>query len=210
MNNPRTPLTVQQRAQVAGPPPLGFNGNGIQINGIHTPSNPPGGRTCPFTGTPPTSAPGSTYTINGVVVNTCATKKIKSGHGIRYSKTFHGNLADKAKLDFIKQIEVKQQIVFLVTSISVTDLSKLINHYLHSKMVTELQRSMHKYSIHEIFTVVKPFDDDGPDAGRLKDDDNGDIIAINLFDLFHRVTVDEVVQSSCWYQGFGDDAARFW
>ena len=68
---------------------------------------------------------------------------------------------------------------------------------------------MHKYGIHEVFTVVKPFDVDGHDAGWLKDDDNGDIIAINLFDRFHRVTVDEVVQSSRWYQGFGDDASCF-
>ena len=40
---------------------------------------------------------------------------------------------------------------------------------------------MHKYGIHEVFTVVKPFDIDGPDAGRLKNDNNGSI-AINLFD----------------------------
>ena len=53
--------------------------------------------------------------------------------------------------------------------------SKLINHYSLSKTVMEFQRSMHKYGIHEVFTVVKPFDIDGPDAGRLKNDNNGSI-----------------------------------
>ena len=82
--NPRTPLTVAQRATAAGgPPPLGFNGTGIRINGIYTQvANPSGGCTRPFTGAA-TPASSSTYTINGVVVNTCATKKIKSSSGIR-------------------------------------------------------------------------------------------------------------------------------
>ena len=100
----------------------------------------------------------------------------------------------------MKQIEAKQQITFSAITISVTDPFKLINHYSLSKTVTELQRSMHKYGIHEVFTVVKLFDVDGPDAGRLEDDNNGNII---------RVTVDDVVQSSRWYQGFSDDAVCF-
>ena len=51
---------------------------------------------------------------------------------------------------------------------------------------------MHTYGLHEVFTVVKPFDIDGPDADQLKNDNNGNI-AINLFDRFHSVTVDDVV-----------------
>ena len=53
---------------------------------------------------------------------------------------------------------------------------------------------MRKYGIDAVSTVVKPFDVDRPDAGRLKNDNNGDIIAINLFDRFHQITVDDVVQ----------------
>ena len=68
---------------------------------------------------------------------------------------------------------------------------------------------MSKYGIHEIFTVVKPFDVDGPYAGRLKNDDNGNIIVINIFYRFHRVLVDDIVQSSRWFRGFEDDASRF-
>ena len=86
LNNPNlcTPLTVAQQATAGGgPPPLGFNGTGIRIKWIYTQvSNSPCGCTCPFSGAT-TPGSGSTYTINGVVVNTCATKKIKSSSGIR-------------------------------------------------------------------------------------------------------------------------------
>ena len=33
------------------------------------------------------------------------------------------------------------------------------------------------------------------------------MIAINLFERFHRVLVDDVVQSNRWFQGFGDGAS---
>ena len=68
---------------------------------------------------------------------------------------------------------------------------------------------MRKYGINAVFTVVKPFDFDGPDAGRLKTDDNGNMIAIDLYKRFHRVWIDDVVQSSRWFQYFGDDASWF-
>ena len=84
----------------------------------------------------------------------------------------------------MKQIEEKQQITFSATNVLVTDLSKLINHYSLSKTVTELQRSMHKSN-------------------------NNGIITINLFNRFHQVTVDELVQSSRWYQGFANNNSRF-
>ena len=102
MNNPRTAPpqgpTAQPRAQFFGPPPFVFTrtymnqpyGRTRRLNGPHTPVFFP----------PPTSAPGSSYTIDGVVYNTRATKKIKSGSDIRYSKIFRANLADKVKLEF--------------------------------------------------------------------------------------------------------------
>ena len=109
----------------------------------------------------------------------------------------------------MKQIESKQQILFSATTISVTDPSKLINHCSLFKTVTECHRSIRKYCIHAVFAVVKPFDVDGPDVGRLKTDINGNMIASNLFNRFHRVLVNDVVQSSWWFQSFGDDASRF-
>ena len=102
MNNPRTPQgsTAQERAQQFGPLPVGFT---------ETYTQPTQGRTRSFTTPqtpvffpPPNSTPGSSYTSDGVVYNTHATKKIKSGSGIRYTKTFRANLADKAKLEFMK------------------------------------------------------------------------------------------------------------
>ena len=63
-----------------GPPPLGFNGTGIQIKGVYTQT---GVETCSFTGAA-TATSGSTYTVNGVVISTCAKKKIKSGICIQY------------------------------------------------------------------------------------------------------------------------------
>ena len=108
----------------------------------------------------------------------------------------------------MKQIESKRQIPFLATTISVTDPSKLINHYSLAKTATEFQRSMYKYGLHGIFTVVNPHDNDGPNAGQLKSDNNG-ITAINLFERYNSVTVDEVVQSCRWYQGFGTNDSCF-
>ena len=67
---------------------------------------------------------------------------------------------------------------------------------------------MYKYGLHEVFTVVKPFDIDGPAAGQLKSDTNR-IVAINLFYCYHSLTVDDVVQSCWWYQGFGTNESRF-
>ena len=55
---------------------------------------------------------------------------------------------------------------------------------------------MYKYRINAVFTVVKPFDFVKPDTGRLKLDDKGTMIGINLFKRFHRVTIDDVAQSS--------------
>ena len=66
---------------------------------------------------------------------------------------------------------------------------------------------MCKYGINAVFTIFKPFDSDGPDAGRLKTDDNVSMIAINLFKRFHRVPIDDVAQSSRWFHGFGNSSA---
>ena len=71
----------------------------------------------PFFFISPTTTPGSSYTIEGIVDNTRTTKKIKSVSGVCYTKTFCANLADKGKLEFLKQIESKQQILFLATTI---------------------------------------------------------------------------------------------
>ena len=68
---------------------------------------------------------------------------------------------------------------------------------------------MHKYGLHEVFTIVKPYDIDGPDAGQLKSDTTTGIFASDLFDRYHSLTVEDVVQSCWWYQCFGTDESRF-
>ena len=165
------PLSAaQQAAANGGPPPYDFTGTGIRINGVYS-QVLPGGRTRPFVSAA-TPSSGSTFTVNGRVIATRATKKIKSDSGVRFPKSYRENLDDKAKLGFLKQMELKQQIPFSATTISVNDPSKLINHYSLSKTVSEFRRNMYKYGLHEVFTVVKPFDIDVPSAGQLKSDTN--------------------------------------
>ena len=68
---------------------------------------------------------------------------------------------------------------------------------------------MCRYGINVVFTVVKPFDFDGPDAGQLKTDDDGNMIAINLFKRFYCMSIDDVPQSSHWFHCFGDASVWF-
>ena len=132
------------------PPPSWEEETGIHINGFFTQTV---FRAQSFT---VATTAATSYTVNGKVIATRATKKIKSGSGVWFSKTLCKNLADKAKLDFVRQIESKQQITFSATTILFTDPSKLISHSSLSKTVMEFQRSMYKYGHHEVSTNVEP------------------------------------------------------
>ena len=68
---------------------------------------------------------------------------------------------------------------------------------------------MCKYGINTVFTLVKPWDFDRPNTGQLKTDDNDNMIAVNLFEQYLQLTVDDIVQSSRWFSAFGDTAAQF-
>ena len=137
----------------------------------------------------------STVTVNGRNITTRAMKKIKSDSGVWFPKSYLKNLNDKAKLDFLKQVELKQQIQFTATTLSVNDGSKLINNFSLTKTISECKRNMYKYGLHEVFTIVKPYDIDGPDAGQLKSDTTTGIFASDLFDRYHSLTVEDVLQS---------------
>ena len=85
MNQNHT-LNAQQRAQQFGPPLVGFLENYTQpTQGCSRSFVPRTPVTFPF---PLTTTPGLSYTIEGVVYNTCVTKKIKSSSGVLYTKTF--------------------------------------------------------------------------------------------------------------------------
>ena len=158
---------------------------------------------------PPPTVLGSQYTIRGVVYNTVATENAQGNSGSLNTKSFWAKLDNKTRSDFVKQIEAKQQITFTAKTISINDPGKLINHYSYSKTVAEFKHSMWKYGINAVFTIVRPWDFDGPNAGQLKIDNNGNMIAVDLFERFLRLVVDDVVQSSRLFSGFSDTAVWF-
>ena len=55
---------------------------------------------------------------------------------------------------------------------------------------------MFKYGVNAVFTIVKPHSFDGTNAGQLKKDSSGGLIATDLFDRYLRLSIDDVVQSS--------------
>ena len=77
---------------------------------------------------PPVLASGSSYSIEEVVCNTIARENVRSSTGVLYLKTFWANHVDKARLELVRQIESKQHIPILATTISVNDPSDLVNH----------------------------------------------------------------------------------
>ena len=148
-------------------------------------------------------------TIGGVRYQLNKTEVPDQSSGTSYSKAFRSNMTDKYRMDFNKQVESVQQILFTSTTISVNDPSKLTNHFSLTKTIGECKTSMVKYSIDTVFTIVKPRDFQGPKAGQLKSDDNGNQIAIDLFERYNSVTTDEVAASVRWFRGFGPASARF-
>ena len=73
LNNPGTPPP---------PPPLGALGTGILVNGV-------------FTQTRSRSMTAASYTVNGRVIATCATKKITSDSGVCSPKSYRKPLLIK-------------------------------------------------------------------------------------------------------------------
>ena len=58
------------------------------------------------------------YTVGGVEYETCSTEQKPEITEVFYSKEFHSSLDNKGKLDLIKQIEAKQQMIFTAHTIS--------------------------------------------------------------------------------------------
>ena len=75
--------------------------------------------------------------------------------------------------------------------------------------VAELQRSMCKYYINAVFTIVKPYDFNGAKADQLEMDYDSNMIATNLFDRYLWLIVNDVVQSSRQFSGFGHTNTHF-
>ena len=77
-----------------------------------------------------------------MVYNTVTTENVQSNLRILYTKTFRANLSNKARLEFTKHIESKQQIMFAATTVLINDHLKVVNYYSTSKTVAECKRSM--------------------------------------------------------------------
>ena len=100
MNTPRT--------QPPPPSPV-FNNHTGTYTTHYTSTNPRRHRT--VQGTPTTTfqppGPPSQYTIGGVVYKTVTTENVDRNTGVTYNNTWRVNLDDKARIDFVKQVESK-------------------------------------------------------------------------------------------------------
>lgn len=155
------------------------------------------------------------YTIGWVEYKTISTKRKHERTEVLYSNLFYSTLDDKGKLNLIKQIVAKEQVIFAAYTISANDVEKLVNHYSCYKTVAECQRNMPKFELNAVFTVVSLFfsEDSGVNgtnsAGQLKKDNNTNLKNINLVDNYLCCSVNNIIQSSLWYSSFINNATCF-
>ena len=148
LNNIASPTATRTPKTQPPAPPRGFPRNTVfnsanqpmQTTSTGTYTNPrrtttkPSGRTVqetPTTTFQPPPPPQQYTTIGGVVYRTVTTENTNRTSGVSYSKAWRANLDDKARMEFLKQIESPQQILFTFTTISVNDPSNspTISHY---------------------------------------------------------------------------------
>jgi hypothetical protein len=91
----------------------------------------------------------ATITIGGIAIAVEATEQVRTTTGALYTKAIRKTYDDdkKGKLDLLKLVQSKQQQPYVVTSISVNDPEKLINHYSLSKLNKECNRNLKKYDL---------------------------------------------------------------
>jgi hypothetical protein len=80
-----------------------------------------------------------------------------------------------------------------------------LNHYSLSKLNKECRRNLAKYNLIAPFNIVFPT---APGEGALLFD-NSDLVTHDLFSNTHRVTAQQVADSSRWYMCFTATDSRF-
>jgi hypothetical protein len=153
----------------------------------------------------------TTITIGGITIAVAAKEQARTTTGALYTKAIRETYDDdkKGKLDLLKLVQSKQQQSYVAISISINDPEKLLNHYSLTKLNKECRRNLTKYDLAGPYLIVFPKTLEGPGAGDLRLDDNGQILTHDLFSNTLRVTAQQVADSSRWYSGFTAVEARY-
>ena len=141
-----------------------------------------------------------TITIGGVAFELEPTEQATTESTALYTKAMRAtyDVDKKGQLDLLKLVQGKQQQLYSAISISVNDPEKLLNHYSLSKLNKECRRNLAKYDLLAPFTIVFPTSP-GSRSLRL---DKGALVSHDLFTNTHRVTAQQVADSTRWYRGF--------
>ena len=142
----------------------------------------------------------ASITIGGVAFELEATEQLPASNTALYTKAMRAtyDTDKKGQLDLLKLVQGKQQQLYSAISISVNDPEKLLNHYSLSKLNKECRRNLAKYDLISPFTIVFPT---SPGSRSLRVTE-GALVSHNLFTNTHRVTAQQVADSSRWYRGF--------
>ena len=138
--------------------------------------------------------------IGGVAFDLQPTEQVTTTSIALYTKTMRAtyDVDKKGQLDLLKMVQGKQQQLYSAISISVNDPEKLLNHYSLSKLNKECRRNLAKYDLLAPFTIVFPTSP-GNRPLLLK---QGALVSHDLFTNTHRVSAQQVADSTRWYRGF--------
>lgn len=147
-----------------------------------------------------------TIIIGGLTISVESSEQVRTTTGALYTKAIRATYDNdkKGKLDLLKLVQSKQQQLYSAISISVNDPEKLLNHYSLSKLNKECRRNLAKYDLISPFNIVFPT---VPGEGVLLFND-GVLVTHDLFSNTHRVTAQQVADSSRWYMGFTATESR--
>ena len=150
--------------------------------------------------------PNKSITIGGIDFELEPTEQATSTTTALYTKTMRATYdADKkGQLDLLKLVQGKQQQPYSAISISVNDPEKLLNHYSLSKLNKECRRNLAKYDLLSPFTIIFPT---SPGSRTLLLNE-GALLSHDLFSNTHRVTAQQVADSTRWYRGFPSAKSR--
>ena len=150
-----------------------------------------------------------TYQINGITFN-IEEKAISRSSETLYTKEKRKSYAEKERIELLDKIQKKQQTAFHSITISVNDPEKMTNTHSLSKLLAENKRSLTKYDIHDVYTIVVPqsgaFDSWSPNYRLLKTTidtaGNETPVTHDLFKDYLQLTPQQVANSSKWYSSF--------
>ena len=148
----------------------------------------------------PSTIETATITIGGVAFDLEEDEQVTTESTALYTKAMRATYdADKkGQLDLLKLVQGKQQQLYSAISISVNDPEKLLNHYSLSKLNKECRRNLAKYDLLAPFTIVFPT---SPGSRSLRTS-KGALVSHDLFTNTHRITAQQVADSTRWYRGF--------